>query len=305
MDGILNVNKPSGPTSHDVVARIRRITGEKRVGHAGTLDPLASGVLLVCLGRATRIVEYLMDLPKSYRATAVFGVETDTEDATGSVIRESDCSPSTRDMVEAILPEFTGQIQQIPPMASAVHHEGQRLYELARKGEVVERQPRTVEIYSLRFVDFQPGERPTATLDIECSKGTYVRTLCADIGRRVDCGAHMASLIRTGVGPFRVEDSATLEEIEQKASAGKLGEVLHSMDEALGSMPSIEVSNEEAMALANGMTIRINMPNKTGVTLKAKTASGIIAAIGKTSAENSELVFKPDKVFIRPDEVEV
>ena len=209
MDGILSVDKPAGPTSHDIVARIRRITGVKRVGHAGTLDPMATGVLIVCLGDARRIVEYLADWRKSYRATAILGVETDTEDASGEVVGGSDCSRVARSDVDAVIPRFVGRIMQVPPMVSAVHHEGRRLYDLAREGRTVERSPRPVEVLSINIVSFEPGERACLVLDVVCSGGTYIRTLCMDIGRALGCGAHMSSLVRTAVGPFRVADAVT------------------------------------------------------------------------------------------------
>ena len=297
MDGILNVSKPSGPTSHDVVQRIRGAAHTKRVGHAGTLDPIATGVLIICLGNATRIVEYLMDWRKCYRATAVFGAETDTEDATGEIIREADCSHLTRETLEAVLPRFVGEILQTPPMVSAVHHEGQRLYELARAGKVVERAPRPVEIYSLSLVDFTPGGRPSATLDVECSKGTYIRTLCADIGKALDCGAYMSALTRTAVGRFKVEDSASLEAIEQ----GPIEEFLISIDEALANMPEVHISEEDEHRIANGVMLPVEALSRAelpqiGNPVRIKSPSGLVA-IGRLCLVQGRVMLKPDKVF--------
>ena len=297
MDGILNVSKPSGPTSHDVVQRIRGAAHTKRVGHAGTLDPIATGVLIICLGNATRIVEYLMDWRKCYRATAVFGAETDTEDATGEIIREADCSHLTREALEAVLPRFVGEILQTPPMVSAVHHEGQRLYELARAGKVVERAPRPVEIYSLSLVDFTPGGRPSATLDVECSKGTYIRTLCADIGKTLDCGAYMSALTRTAVGRFKVEDSASLEAIEQ----GPIEEFLISIDEALANMPEVHISEEDEHRIANGVMLPVEALSRAelpqiGNPVRIKSPSGLVA-IGRLCLVQGRVMLKPDKVF--------
>jgi len=307
MDGILNVNKPPGPTSHDVVARLRQAIRSTRIGHAGALDPPATGVLLICLGAATRIVEYLMDWPKSYRATAILGVETDTEDASGSIVRESDCSHVRREGVEAILPRFTGKIMQIPPMVSAVHHMGRRLYELARAGEVVERTPRPVEVYSLHLVGFEPGVRAKALLEIDCSRGTYIRTLCADIGKALDCGAHVSELVRTAVGRFRLEDAVSIETIEEKAASGRLGDVLHPIDEALGEFPLVGVSDADAKLVANGImlpTSRIRPPDgglpAIGVPLRIHGPDDRLLAIGSLRRlPTGEVVLKPDKVFAR------
>ena len=297
MDGILNINKPSGPTSHDIVARIRKATGIKRVGHAGTLDPLATGVLVVCLGNATRIVEYLMDWRKSYRANAVFGAETDTEDATGEVMRETDCSHLTREQLEAVLPRFTGEILQTPPMVSAVHHEGKRLYEIARAGKVVERAPRRIEISSLNLVDFVPGKRPSAILDVECSKGTYIRTLCADIGKALDCGGYMSALVRTAVGGFKVEDAVSLETIEQ----GPLGDFLIPIDQALSDMREVNVTEDGGNRIANGMMLSIEALSRSelpqiGIPVRIKSPSGLIA-IGRLCLSQGRVMLKPDKVF--------
>lgn len=300
MDGILNINKPSGPTSHDIVARVRKATGTKRVGHAGTLDPIATGVLVVCLGNATRIVEYLMDWRKSYRATAVFGAETDTEDATGEVIKETDCSHLSREQVEGFIPRFTGEILQTPPMVSAVHHEGKRLYELARAGEVVERAPRRIEIYSLNLVDFVSGKQPSAVLDVECSKGTYIRTLCADIGKALDCGAYMSALTRTAVGRFKVEDAVSIETIEQ--SPDRLPEILLPIDEALADTPEVHVSDEDAHRIANGVMLPVEALSREelpqiGIPVRIKSPSGLIA-IGRLCLAQGRVMLKPDKVFV-------
>jgi len=299
MDGILNVNKSSGPTSHDVVAMVRKVAGVKRVGHAGTLDPIASGVLLVCLGRATRIAECLTDWRKSYRATALFGAETDTEDVTGEVTRETDCSHLTRRDIENVLPQFTGEIFQTPPMVSAVHHEGRRLYELARAGQVVERQPRPVAVYSFNLLDFTPGNRPTAVLDIECSKGTYIRTLCADIGKTLDCGAYMSALVRTAVGRFKVEDAVSIETIEQ--SATQLEESLIPIDKALSDMPEVNVTEEGAVRIANGVMLPVEALSKAelpqvGIPVRIKSPGGLIA-IGRLCLAHGRVMLKPDKVF--------
>lgn len=301
MDGILNVNKPSGPTSHDIVARVRKVTGEKRVGHAGTLDPIASGVLLVCLGNAARVVEYLVDWPKSYRTTAVFGAETDTEDETGTVIRERDASGVTRDLLERTLPRFVGEISQVPPMVSAVRHKGRRLYQLARAGKVVERAPRTVRIYSLRLVEFHPGRRATAVLDVDCSKGTYIRTLCADIGRSLDCGGHMASLVRTRIGKFRVEDAVSMEDIERLAASGRLAGAVHPVDEVLHEMPAIELDAEDSARVVQGAAVVVAKSAQLpplGAPVRIHGPGARLLGIGRLDLlPNGHFALKPEKVF--------
>ncbi len=297
MHGVLNVNKPSGPTSHDVVAHVRRAAGIKRVGHSGTLDPLASGVLLVCLGKATRIVEYLLDWPKSYRATAVFGIETDSEDSTGATTREAEAAYVTRDLTESILPRFVGKIRQVPPMVSAVHHEGKRLYDLARAGKTVEREPREIEIHSIKLIDFQPGTRPTAVLDVDCSKGTYIRTLCADIGRSLDCGGHMSALVRTAIGRFRAEDAVALDEVD----AGRFEGALHPIDEVLSDMVSVRLTGEQAEKALHGTEIPAEeVPDApaAGSLVRLHDPEGRLLGIGILRVRAGILVFKPEKMFV-------
>lgn len=300
MHGVLNINKPSGPTSHDIVAFVRRTARIKRVGHAGTLDPLASGVLLVCIGQATRVVEYLVDWPKSYRATAVFGVGTDTEDSTGAVIAETDASGVTRQGLESVLPRFVGKLMQVPPMVSAVHHEGKRLYELARAGKVVEREAREVEVYAIRLIDFVAGDRPVAVLDIDCSKGTYVRTLCADIGRALGTGGHMSALVRTAVGRFHVEDALVPEDVESLEAEDRLREAMHPMDEVLSDMPSAEVNQQQADKVAHGTevpAVQIAGLPAVGSPIRLHGPDGRLLGIGIVRVRDGVLMLKPDKMF--------
>ncbi|MEN3001585.1 MAG: tRNA pseudouridine(55) synthase TruB [Armatimonadota bacterium] len=211
MDGVLNLNKPTGMTSHDVVGRIRATIRQKEVGHTGTLDPMADGVLVLCLGRATRLTPYLQALPKKYRGTIQFGIRTTTQDIEGEIFSQIPAPHLTLEQVQAAAQEFIGRIQQIPPMYSAVKIEGKRLYELAREGKEVERPPRTVTIYTLQIEEWQPGEFPTARFYLECSAGTYVRTLASDIGDRLGVGAHLKQLTRLAVGHFRLEEAQPLE----------------------------------------------------------------------------------------------
>ncbi len=199
MDGILNINKATGMTSHDVVASIRRLLKQKRVGHAGTLDPAASGVLPICIGQGTRVAEYLSESGKAYRAEIIFGVETDTYDSEGVVVRTASAADLTRAQIEQALQRFTGQQMQLPPRYSAIKLQGKPAYKLARAGEDISLAPRPITIYRLEVIDWLP---PCLTLAIECSKGTYIRSLAHDAGEQLGCGAHLAALVRTRSGPF-------------------------------------------------------------------------------------------------------
>jgi tRNA pseudouridine55 synthase len=209
MDGILNLNKPKGWTSHDVVSFVRRLTHMQRVGHAGTLDPLATGVLLVCLGRATRVVEYLMEGRKHYRAVLLLGISTDSHDADGQVTATAPVTAGRTD-VEKALSHYHGTIQQVPPMVSAIKRDGQPLYALARRGIVVERAARPVEIYELALTDWRP---PNLTIELVCSPGTYVRALARDLGQELGCGAHLTALTRLASGDFTLSEAITLDQL--------------------------------------------------------------------------------------------
>lgn len=305
MDGILNVNKPIGCTSFDVVRKIRQITGERKVGHAGTLDPDASGVLVVCLGKATRAAEYLSELPKSYLAVIRFGIETDTEDSSGNVIKITECSSLTESDVENVLHRFVGDITQIPPMVSAVHHQGQRLYKLARAGIQVNREPRSVKVYSIKLIDFTPGEHPCGTLQVICSRGTYVRTLCADMGKALGCGAHMESLIRMSIGGFDIESAVTLEDITAYANEGRINDIIIPINEALSFTPCVILDDCSAARIANGEKLELDgYPEIHAVQIDAPVRicgqSKELIAIGRfiTKDLGNKVILKPDKVFV-------
>jgi tRNA pseudouridine55 synthase len=259
MDGILNIDKPAGMTSHDVVGRVRRVLKTKRVGHAGTLDPDATGVLVVAVGIATRLLPFLPTEPKTYVARIAFGTATDTEDASGNVVREADASALTEAALLRILPQFTGEIDQIPPMVSAVHHEGKRLYELAREGVTVERAARRVTIHEIHASDFVAGERAEATLRVSCGGGTYIRTLCADVGEALGLPAHMKTLRREGVGNFQIEDALSLEQMLQTDSETIVQDWLLPIERALD-LPAIAVSDTEAVRLSRGQSIEALLP---------------------------------------------
>ncbi|MBV9851705.1 MAG: tRNA pseudouridine(55) synthase TruB [Armatimonadetes bacterium] len=240
MNGVLNIDKPAGMTSHDVVARVRRLARLKRVGHAGTLDPDATGVLLVCLGQATRLADLLAEEGKEYRAVLALGATTTTEDGSGDVLAETDASHVTEQNLRELLPRFTGVIRQTPPMVSAVHHEGRRLYELARAGVTVERAARPVQIDALTLAYWTPGPRPQATLDVACGKGTYIRTLCADLGAALGVGGHMAALRRTRVGAFPVSGAVPLGAL----TADNIADHVVSPAAALAHLPAHSVTGD-------------------------------------------------------------
>ncbi|HVK05715.1 MAG TPA: tRNA pseudouridine(55) synthase TruB [Armatimonadaceae bacterium] len=250
-DGLLNIDKPAGMTSHDVVARVRRALKTKRAGHAGTLDPDATGVLVVAVGQATRLLPHLPLEPKEYVARAAFGVATHTEDASGTVTAEADASGLTEDALRAALPGFVGEIPQVPPMVSAVHHQGRRLYELAREGVTVEREARTVTVHAIEMTDFAPGAVAEATLRVVCGGGTYIRTLCADVAAALGLPGHMKSLVREAVGPFRRADALPLDALESEGAAR-----IVPMERALPSaLPTRAVDDAEAGRIHQGQGI--------------------------------------------------
>ncbi|HYT40624.1 MAG TPA: tRNA pseudouridine(55) synthase TruB, partial [Acidimicrobiia bacterium] len=252
VEGLVVVDKPAGCTSHDVVARMRRIYGLRRVGHAGTLDPDATGVLLVGLGRATRLLRFLTETGKVYRGEVAFGVATDTLDAAGTETDRSPMPALTADDLEAVLPRFLGTIAQIPPMVSAVKVDGRRLHERARQGEVVDRAPRTVRIDRIQVESFTPGEFPRARVLVECGSGTYIRSLAADLGEALGGCAHLAGLRRLQVGPFPVEEARTLEEI-----ADGPDKALLPMVEAVRHLARIDVDGETARGVSHGVVFPV------------------------------------------------
>ena len=249
MNGILYVDKPRGMTSHDVVAAVRRLTGVRAVGHTGTLDPDASGLLLLCIGRATKFARFFEALDKTYWAVMRLGVVSDTQDATGNVLQRCEVPSLTTDQLEAVFEQFTGQVQQTPPMYSAVKHRGQRLYRLARQGRTVLRQSRQVCIRNLRLLDVRDD---LVTLSVTCSKGTYVRTLCADIGEVLGCGAHTVHLQRCKIGAVCVAQAYTLDALQRLARCGNIARVLTSLARALEFLPALCVTSQQYRALQMG-----------------------------------------------------
>ena len=233
MNGILLIDKQPDWTSNDVVAKLKGILRQRRIGHSGTLDPMATGLLVVFVGRATRAVEFAEGHDKRYIAGLRLGITTDTQDITGHVLEEKDV-PVTREELEKALERFRGQIQQIPPMYSAIKHKGQRLYDIARKGGEVERKPRAITIHDLRVIGRQEGDW---LLDVRCSKGTYIRTLCHDLGQALGCGGCMSSLRRVEAGQFSVDQAVTLSQVQQMADAGRMEELLLPVDSLFRQYP--------------------------------------------------------------------
>jgi tRNA pseudouridine55 synthase len=248
MNGLLVVDKPAGMTSHDVVAVCRRTLNERRVGHAGTLDPPATGVLVIGVGRATRLLRFVEDTEKEYRAVAVFGLTTTTLDADGEVTGERDATALTEEAVRERLPAFVGEILQVPPMLSAIKVGGEALYRKARRGEEVERAARPVRVEEVTLESFLPGARARATLHVRCSRGTYIRSLVADLGDAVGTGAHVATLRRLRVGPFSEVDAIELEDVSVT--------VLRPMEDAVAGYPRRSVDDEGARALIHGKPLQ-------------------------------------------------
>jgi tRNA pseudouridine55 synthase len=246
--GVIVVDKPAAWTSHDVVAKVRKVYRQRRVGHAGTLDPDATGVLLVGLGRATRLLRFLQDTGKGYRATIVFGVSTTTLDGSGEVVDRRPMPIDQAD-VEATVPTFLGEIEQLPPMVSAVKVGGRRLHELARRGEEIERAPRRVRVDRIDIEAFEPGPYPVATVSVECSSGTYVRSLAADIGTRLGGVAHLGELRRLHVGSFTLDEARTLAAIEGDPDDAVLPPVT-----AMRDLEQVTIDAEQARAVAHGVT---------------------------------------------------
>lgn len=292
VSGILNVDKPKGMTSHDVVDQVRRLAQERRVGHAGTLDPMATGVLIICLGKATRLAEYLANSDKSYLATIVFGITTDTWDAEGKVLMHSDGYKLALDDIQSILAGFLGRIEQIPPMYSALKREGQPLYRLARRGLEVERAPRRVEIYAFQIVRWQA---PELVLRVDCSKGTYIRTLAHDLGQAAHVGAYLADLRRLAVGHFRVEEAVALDELLRQAPNGAWQKHLRPVEAALGEMPGAIVEMGVADRIRHGQAVNLPLPGYAGVRCAAYDQNKQLVAILAYDVNSG--LWRPDKVL--------
>lgn len=289
--GFLNIDKPQGLTSHDVVARVRRICrntyGKTKVGHAGTLDPMATGVLVICLGHATRLSEYAMQSTKKYRATVHLGIETDTYDAEGEVIAETDVSHISLEQVETAFQPFIGDIQQLPPMYSAIKKDGKKLYELAREGKEIERDARPVTIHSIEVVDWQS---PTVVLDVTCGAGTYIRSLAHDIGEILETGAHLSGLIRLKSGVFAVENAISLDVVLEEDN---WQENIIAPKDALSDLQTLQLTEEDAKEIQLGRFISKNDDTDDKLVMAYMPDGHLLAVL-----ENRGNHWKPHKVFL-------
>ena len=294
--GILNINKPYGITSMDVVRRVKRASGFKRVGHGGTLDPVATGVIPVCIGQATRMMEYMLDGSKKYRTTITLGVTTDTYDSMGEITETADASDLTREEVVSALTHFLGEIQQVPPMYSALKKDGTRLYDLARQGSEVERKPRPVVVHQIELTEWNP---PEATVEVHCGRGFYMRSLAYDLGRALRCGGHLSTLVRLKASAFTLNESLTLEEMEDSFADGSWTKHLHSPDVVLGSMRAIIAGQRMQELIKNGRPIPSSVripPNEPEERCRVYGTDGSFLAIMKFDAD--EALWKADKVFL-------
>jgi tRNA pseudouridine55 synthase len=301
LDGILVVDKPPGPTSHDVVALVRRLAATRRVGHGGTLDPFASGVLPVFLGRATRVVEYHLGDRKEYRATVCFGATSTTDDLEGEL--EPVVGPAvTRESVEAALPALRGRITQTPPAYSALKVGGRRAYALARAGQAVELAPREVEIHSLELAQWDDSDpaRPIAVIEVVCSAGTYVRALARDLGAAIGSGAYLGALSRIASGPFRLDDSVTLDDVRAAAATGADGisALLRPIDAGLDDLPAVVLPDADLPAVLRGQMVRApaTVGDASGRPIRLLDPDGRL--VGFASLQDGRLA--PDKILADP-----
>ncbi len=288
--GLLVVDKPVGPTSHHVVNVVRRGTGIRKVGHAGTLDPRASGVLVLCLGAATRLSEYLSTATKRYDAVVRFGGKTDTYDADGRLVLETGEAPDL-DQISAVLPDFRGEIQQLPPPFSAIKVKGKKAYELARQGQEVELAARTVRISRLEILDYAA---PDLSLSIECSAGTYVRSLANDLGERLKTGAYLAALKRTKAGPFTLEDAVPLAKLEVGFMTDKWRQYIRPAADGLPDFPTVRVDDSQMNLLRNGHRI----PAESGAKGMARALGPDGELVAILEALEAEKLWHPRKVFV-------
>jgi tRNA pseudouridine55 synthase len=297
ISGLLLIDKPPGLTSFEVVRRVRRALKVKKAGHLGTLDPFATGLLPLALGEATKLAQFLLEESKEYLATLKLGAETDTQDLTGRVTGAWERLPSQEEILQ-VAAGFEGEIEQVPPLYSALHHQGERLYKLARRGEAVAAPPRTVVIHRL---EVQEIALPLVTLRVACSKGTYVRTLAQDLGRALGCGAHLAGLVRLAVGPFRLEDALGLEEIENAADPERIYQRLIPPAHCLPGFPAVQVDPGEARRLSQGQTLPWPGNGLAEGEKVRVLADGGLVAVAAVRQEGTHRFLAPVRVFHGPD----
>ncbi len=294
MKGVLLVDKPAGMTSHDVVDHVRVAADMRRIGHTGTLDPGATGLLILCLGSATRLAQYLTDMDKTYEGIMRLGVMTDSYDLDGKVLEERPVPEVNEDALREILARFTGDIQQVPPMVSAVKVGGQRLYKMARKGQEVERQPRPVTVYEFALLGYTA---PDAHIRVRCSRGTYVRTLCHDVGQELGCGAALANLRRTRVGKHSVERAATLADLK---TTDDVRRHLKDVDNVLD-LPEVRIANaNRRLVESGGVLYPMHLVERCPVMegwVQIKTESGRLLALGEVQMTGEDCLVQPKRVL--------
>lgn len=312
MDGIIVINKPSGITSFDVIRKIRRITGIRKIGHTGTLDPEATGVLPICIGKATICSGFLLNKDKKYIAEMTLGSKTDTQDHTGKVTDTREVKV-TEEQVLSVLEEFTGEIEQIPPVYSAIKVQGKKLYDLARRGELPEKplDSRKIFIYSISNVKFikESGFIKKVQFEVHCSKGTYIRTLCNDIGDRMGCFAHMSSLVRVQAGDFSIDKSYTLEEIEEMHNSNELSRALIPCDFVFGDYSKVYLKDADIRRYINGVSVKMyklgykpDFDAVAGDMVRIYSCTGKFIGLSKVDRDKHGFLLKPYKLFIRRDE---
>ncbi|MFB3786558.1 MAG: tRNA pseudouridine(55) synthase TruB [bacterium] len=305
INGVLNINKPAGLTSHDVVDVIRKVSHVKRVGHTGTLDPMATGVLPICIGKATKIQQFLIAQDKEYSVNMRLGLITDTQDTTGAVVEELPVPPLVPGDIESVFARFRGEQLQVPPMVSAKHHKGERLYELARRGVEVKRDPCKIHIHELTL---ESVDLPVIRFRVICGKGTYIRTLCHDLGQALGSGAAMSGLVRVRCGAFHIDQSIALDELQ---FPGDVLPRIVSLNEALSSLPSVMVGSEGKASLhcgrflSGGAITRRNGEFFTGSMVRVTGRDGTLIGVGEALLNSDQMdelagnlrVIKPVKVF--------
>lgn len=295
MNGIINFHKPKGMTSHDAVYYFRRLLKMKKIGHTGTLDPDATGVLPICIGKGTRVSEYLLNADKEYIGCLILGSETDTQDSSGEVLFSSHVTVSEEDIFNSFN-KFKGRLSQIPPMYSAVRHKGRKLYELAREGKVVERKPRDINIYELKILSVENNNRKIVFYT-KCSRGTYIRTLCNDIGRDLGTYGHMGDLKRVGVGEFKIDDSLSMDYLND-LTIDEVKKHIMPIDAALDCLDKIEINKTYYKQITNGVLVPIDFKDIDNDSNYRVYCDDIFIGIGKIIIKDNEQFVKMDKVFI-------
>ncbi len=302
MDGVINIYKEKGFTSHDVVAVVRKTINQKKVGHTGTLDPDAEGVLPICLGKGTKLADYIMADKKGYRAEVTLGVTTTTEDSSGEVL-EVKPFDFNEEKIKEVVYSFIGEYEQVPPMYSAIKVNGKKLYELAREGKEIERKSRKIKIYDIKILEFLPPNK--IVIDVICSKGTYIRTLCSDIGKKLGCGGNMSYLLRTMSGRFNIDTAIKLDELKTIVEKGNIDDILITIDDVLCNYKKVKISPKATKLLHNGGKIYEYFFDdkydiKKGEEVLVYDAEGIFIGIFQYNYDKSKEMYcvKPVKILL-------